>query len=213
MDVLEPEPGPGQLRIRVNACAVCRTDLHVAEGELPTRRKGVVLGHEAVGRVDRLGPGVQGVALGERVGVAWLHGTCGACPYCTRQSENLCERAEFTGYSVDGGFAECMLARAEFVYPIASALSDDQAAPLLCAGIIGYRPLRRTDFSLLYGERTIRSVANNTREDGRAFLDEAARVQVRTHVEHFPFEAANDALIALKGRGVRGAAILDVAPS
>jgi propanol-preferring alcohol dehydrogenase len=234
--------------------------------------------------------------------------------HCGQQRENLCDSADFTGYTVDGGFAESMLARADFVYPISRELSDEQAAPLLCAGIIGYRALRRTDlgawsgarlgiygfgaaghiaiqlarargalvyvatreqvhrelaeelgatwvgaahaqpplkldaaivfapagelvplalshlekgatlvlggihmsdipqmpYALLYGERTVRSVANNTREDGRAFLEEAARVHVRTHVEHFPFECANDALIALKGRGIRGAAILDV---
>jgi propanol-preferring alcohol dehydrogenase len=313
----EPEPDAGQVRIRVNACAICRTDLHVVEGELPVRKPQVIPGHQVVGHVEKLGPGVANLRVGERVGVAWLHGTCGTCRACVRQRENLCERADFTGYTVHGGYAEAMLARADFVYPLTSKLNDEQVAPLLCAGIIGYRALRRTDltqwsgarlgiygfgaaghiaiqlarargaevyvatrervhralaeelgavwsgdalerpsvkldaavvfapageivphalaaldaggtlvlggihmsdlpampYSLLYGERTVRSVANNTREDGHAFLAEAARAEVRTHVELFPFEAANDALIALKGRGVRGAAILNVARS
>lgn len=316
-DLPSPEAGEGQVRIRVSTCAVCRTDLHVVEGELPLRRPRVVPGHQVVGRIDQLGEGVDHFALGDRVGVAWLHGTCGVCGHCSRGQENLCDGAEFTGYSVDGGFAESMLARADFVYPIAQALSDEQAAPLLCAGIIGYRALARTDlrdwsgarlgiygfgaaghiaiqlarargasvyvatrervhrelaeelgaawvgdafasppckldasvifapagelvpgalshlekgatlvlggihmsdippmaYSLLYGERTLRSVANNTRRDGRDFLEEAARAHVRTHVEHFPFEAANEALVALKGRGIRGAALLDVRAS
>lgn len=310
----DPEPAAGQVRIRVHVCAACRTDLHVVEGELPVRRPRVVPGHQVVGRIDRLGEGVRGLDLGQRVGVAWLHQTCGSCRHCARGAENLCERADFTGYSVDGGFAELLLARADFVYALGDALSDEQAAPLLCAGIIGHRALSRTGLStfrgarlgiygfgaaghiaiqiarargaevyvatmervhrelaadlgatwvggtverppvpldasivfapvgelvpsalshldrggtlvlggihmsdlprmpyaLLYGERTVRSVTNNTREDGRAFLDEAARVGVRTHVERFPFEAANEALIALKSRGVRGAALLDM---
>lgn len=310
----DPEPSTGQVRIRVHVCAACRTDLHVVEGELPMRRPRVVPGHQVVGHVDKLGEGVRDLELGQRVGVAWLHHTCGRCRYCARGAENLCERADFTGYTVDGGFAELMIASASFVYPLSSALSDEHAAPLLCAGIIGYRALARTGlrswsgarlgiygfgaaghiaiqiarargadvyvatqeqvhrelaselgaawvggtverppvpldaslvfapageivpaalshldkggtlvlggihmsdipalpYSLLYGERAVCSVANNTREDGLAFLDEAARVGVRTHVEHFPFEAANEALIALKGRGVRGSAVLDV---
>lgn len=272
----------------------------------------LVPGHQVVGTVDALGVGVTGLALGTRAGVAWLHGTCGQCRYCLRGSENLCDRATFTGYTVDGGFAEQVLAEARFVYPLPEALSDERAAPLLCAGIIGYRALARTDlttwrgvrlgiygfgaaghiaiqvarargaevyvatreqvhralaselgavwvggtidrppvpldaaivfapageivpaalshldkgatlvlggihmsdvpamaYSLLYGERTVRSVANNTREDGHAFLQEAARTGVRTEVELFPFEAVNDALIALKHRGVRGSAVV-----
>ena len=309
-----PEPASGQVRIRIHVCAACRTDLHVIEGELPPRQSHIIPGHQVVGRIEALGAGTQGVSLGQRVGVAWLHGTCGRCAFCLRGAENLCERADFTGYSVNGGFAEQMLARADFIYPIAAGLSDEQAAPLLCAGIIGYRALCRTElpawqgarlgiygfgaaghiaiqvarargaevyvatrepihrelaeelgaawvggalerapvpldaaivfapageivpaalshldrggtlvlggihmselpampYSLLYGERSVRSVTNNTREDGRAFLAEAARIGVHTHVEHFPFEAANDALFALKERGVRGAAMIDV---
>lgn len=311
----DPEPGPGEVRVRVSACAVCRTDLHVVEGELPMRRARITPGHQVVGRVDKLGPGVSELAVGDRVGVAWLHGTCGACTYCRAGKENLCDKAAFTGHTVDGGFAELTIARADFVYPLPEDISDEQCAPLLCAGIIGYRALRLTELSdwkgarfgiygfgaaghiaiqlarargaevyvatreqvhrelatelgarwvggtfdrppvpldaavvfapageivpaalshldkgaslvlggihmsdipsfpyaLLYGERIVRSVANNTRADGREFLAEAAQVGVRTHVEHFPFEAANDALFALKERGIRGAAVLDVA--
>lgn len=261
-----------------------------------------------------LGPNVTGLSLGQRVGVAWLHGTCGRCRHCLRGAENLCGHAQFTGYTDDGGFAEQMLARADFVYELPEALSDLEAAPLLCAGIIGYRCLSRAGlasfagarlgiygfgaaghlaiqiarargaevyvatreavhrelaqelgatwtggtfdappvkldaallfapageivpaalshldkggtlvlggihmstlpsmpYALLYGERCVRSVTNNTREDGRAFLEEAARTGVRTHVERFPLEAVGDALIALKERGVRGAAVVDV---
>ncbi len=310
----EPLPGPGQVRIRVRACAACRTDLHVVTGELPPRRDSIVPGHQVVGHVDALGAGVADLTLGQRVGGAWLHATCGRCRFCLRGAENLCEAAEFTGYTRDGGFAELMLAQHQFVYPLPDDLTDEQAAPLLCAGIIGYRCLRCTDlaqwagarlgiygfgaaghiaiqiarargaevyvctrerihreladalgarwtgetlarppvaldaaivfapageivpaalahldkggklvlggihmsdipslpYALLYGERKIASVANNTREDGRAFLAEAAQVGVRTHVELFPFEAVNEALIALEA-GVRGAAVVRVA--
>lgn len=308
-----PEPGPDQVRLRVHVCAACRTDLHVVEGELPQRRPRVVPGHQVVGHIDALGSQVTQFQVGDRVGVAWLHGTCGTCRFCRRGTENLCERAEFTGYSVDGGFAEVMLARSAFVYRLPAGLSDTQAAPLLCAGIIGYRALQSTElrdwagarlglygfgaaghiaiqiarargaevyvatreavhrelaeslgarwvggtfdrppvpldasvifapageivpaalshldkgghlvlggihmsdipampYSLLYWERSVRSVANNTRSDGEAFLEEAARVGVKTHTERFPFTEANEALQALK-RGVRGAALLCV---
>jgi propanol-preferring alcohol dehydrogenase len=305
-DVRTPEPPAGHLLIRVRACAVCRTDLHVVEGDLPVRHTPLIPGHQVVGTVD---------PTGERVGVAWLHCTCGACRYCTTGRENLCERAEFTGWTRDGGFAEYMTAPADFVYPLPQDLDDDQVAPLLCAGIIGYRCLRRCDltdwagarlgiygfgaaghiaiqiarargaevyvctrdrqrhqalaeelgatwvggtydappakldaaiifapageivpaalkaldrggrlvlggihmspipaidYGDLYWERVICSVANNTRQDGRAFLDEAARVGVRTHVQRFGLEDANDALIALKHDAIKGAAVLEV---
>jgi propanol-preferring alcohol dehydrogenase len=309
----DPSPGAGQVRVRVHVCAACRTDLHVVEGELPVRTPGVVPGHQVVGTIDMLGAGVCDLRLGQRVGVAWLHATCGSCRFCLRGAENLCEAAEFTGYTQPGGFAEKMLARAEFVYPLPEDLSDEQAAPLLCAGIIGYRCLQRTGleafagarlgiygfgaaghiaiqvarargadvyvctrepvhrelalalgarwaghtvekppvpldaaiifapageivpaalahldkggslvlggihmseipalpYALLYGERCMRSVANNTRDDGRAFLAEAARIGIRTHVQVFPFDAVPAALAALQA-GVRGAAVVRV---
>ncbi len=305
-DVETPEPPEGHLLIRVRACGVCRTDLHVVEGELPVRRTPVIPGHQVVGTVE---------ATGDRVGVAWLHCTCGVCRYCTSGRENLCERAQFTGWTRDGGFAEYVTAPADFVYPLPQDLTDDQVAPLLCAGIIGYRCLRRCDladwagarlgiygfgaaghiaiqiarargaevyvctrdrerhqalaeelgatwvggtfdappskldaaiifapageivpaalraldrggrlvlggihmspipvleYRDLYWERVVCSVANNTRQDGREFLEEAARVGVRTHVQRFRLEDANDALIALKHDAVKGAAVLEV---
>lgn len=305
-DVPTPASPDGHLLIRVRACGVCRTDLHVVEGELPVRRTPVIPGHQVVGTVE---------ATGDRVGVAWLHCTCGACGYCTTDRENLCENAEYTGWTRDGGYAEFIVAPADFVYPLPPGLADDQAAPLLCAGIIGYRCLRRCelaawagarlgiygfgaaghiaiqiarargaevyvctrdrerhqalaeelgaawvggaldappakldaaivfapageivpaalkaldrgarlvlggihmspipsiDYRDLYWERVVCSVANNTREDGRAFLDEAARVGVRTSVQRFDLDQANDALIALKHDAIKGAAVLSV---
>jgi propanol-preferring alcohol dehydrogenase len=301
--------------IRVRACGVCRTDLHVVEGELEPRRAPLVPGHQIVGEVTALGAGVTTPAVGERVGVAWLHATCGGCPYCRSARENLCTAARFTGWTVDGGYAEQAVGAAEYVYPLPPALDDEQVAPLLCAGIIGYRCLRQCeltswpgarlglygfgaaghiaiqiarargadvyvctrdrdrhqrlaeelgaawvggtvdpppvpldaavvfapageivpaalkaldrggrlvlggihmspipglDYRDLYWERVIRSVANNTRADGREFLAEAARVGVRTHVRAFPLEAANDALVELKHDAIRGAAVLVV---
>jgi alcohol dehydrogenase, propanol-preferring len=139
-----PEPGLHQVRIRVQACGVCRTDLHVAEGDLPVHRPRVVPGHEVVGAVEALGPGVGRFVPGDRVGVAWLASTCGACRFCRRGAENLCERATFTGWDHDGGYAEALVADERFVYRLPAELPDDQAAPLLCAGIIGYRALRST---------------------------------------------------------------------
>lgn len=313
-NVPEPMPERGQLRIRVSVCAVCRTDLHVVEGDLPERRTGITPGHQAVGVVDLVGDQVDSSLLGQRVGLAWLHGTCGACRFCDSDRENLCERAAFTGYTEPGGFAELVLARPDFVYLLPQSLSDARVAPLLCAGIIGYRALMQSGISRwrgarlgiygfgaaghlaiqvarargaevyvatreavhrelahalgavwvgdaldtppvlldagivfapagelvqaalkhldrgatlvlggihmsdiptfpyasLYGERSVRSVANNTREDGRAFLQEAARADVHTRVRLYPFEALESALADLK-RGLPGAAVLQLA--
>jgi propanol-preferring alcohol dehydrogenase len=316
-EVATPAPDEDELLVRVRACGVCRTDLHVVEGDLPVRRARVIPGHQVVGEVAALGTRVESVALGQRVGVAWLHRTCGQCRYCRAGRENLCERAEFTGWTTDGGYAEYVVAPVAFVYPLPEGFGDLAAAPLLCAGIIGYRSLRLTgieatswkgtrlgiygfgaaghvviqiarargaevyvctrdrerhqkladelgatwvggatdeppgkldasiifapagelvpvalkaldkggvlvlggihmsaipsfDYSLIYGERVVRSVANNTRDDGREFLAEAARIPVRTHVQTFSLEQANDALIALKHDAIRGAAVLVV---
>ncbi|MHC4845958.1 MAG: zinc-dependent alcohol dehydrogenase family protein, partial [Planctomycetota bacterium] len=287
--VKRPVPGPGQVLVAVSACGVCRTDLHVVEGELESRRSPLIPGHQVVGRVEAVGEEVADALLGARVGIAWLHSTCGRCRFCARGRENLCERAEFTGWTRDGGYAEFALAPADFVYPLPDDMDDVSAAPLLCAGIIGYRALRLTGlgsdwkgarlglygfgaaghvaiqlarargaevyvctrdrerhqalatelgaawvgdaaapppvpldasvvfapagelvppalaaldrggslvlggihmspipelpYELLYRERVVRSVANNTREDGRLFLAEAARVGVSTHVQ------------------------------
>ena len=312
-EIDQPFPRSGELLIRVSACGICRTDLHVCEGELAVRRKNVTPGHQIVGRIVGKGSDASDFELGERVGVAWLNRTCGKCKYCRARHENLCEAADFTGWTVNGGLAEFVTAPAAFTYRLPDGFSDLQAAPLLCAGIIGYRALRLTgienwrgaklgiygfgaaghvclqiagsrgaevyvatrdrqrhqklaaelgaawvgdtldappvkldsaiifapagelvpaalraldkggslvlggiymtpipefEYNLLYGERIIRSVANNTREDGREFLTEAARVPVRTHVETFPLASANDALFALKHDAIRGAGVL-----
>jgi propanol-preferring alcohol dehydrogenase len=305
-----PSPGPGQLRIRVSACGVCRTDLHVADGELPRPKLPLVLGHEVVGRVEALGPGVSRFAAGERVGIPWLGWTCGACRWCTSGRENLCERARFTGYDLDGGYAEAAVVDARYAFPLPAGYSDAEAAPLLCAGLIGYRawaPVRSAQrlglygfgaaahvvaqlarhagqrvlaftragdveaqafarslgaewagasgdappvpldaailfapvgalvpaalaatepggtvicagihmsdvpsfpYALLWGERTVRSVANLTRRDGDELFALAPAAGVRTEVTTYPLERANDALGDLRAGRVRGAAVL-----
>lgn len=137
-----PEPEPGEVLVRVSACGICRTDLHIVEGELPLVRSPIVLGHQVVGRVERVGAGVTRARAGDRVGIAWLRWTCGACRFCRSDRENLCARARFTGYHADGGYAEYAVVPADFAYPIPETFSDAEAAPLLCAGIIGYRALR-----------------------------------------------------------------------
>ncbi|HTM44756.1 MAG TPA: zinc-dependent alcohol dehydrogenase family protein [Polyangiaceae bacterium] len=310
-----PSPAAGDVLVKVRACGICRTDLHVVEGDLPVRRPAIVPGHQVVGTVVAVGPSVQNLEIGQRVGIAWLHHSCGVCRYCKSGRENLCDRPAFTGYTVDGGFAEYALADARFAYPLPERFSDTQAAPLLCAGIIGYRCLQQTALSpftgarlgiygfgaaghiaiqiarargaevyvctrdrdrhgalaeelgarwvggaterppvaldaaiifapagelvptalghldkggtlvlggihmsdipsfaypLIYQERSVRSVANNTREDGLQFLQEAAQVGVTTHVETFPLAQVNEALQRLKGDGIRGAGVLVV---
>ena len=141
----DPAPGPRQLQVAVSACGVCRTDLHVAEGDLDPHRSPVVPGHEVVGRVREVGPGVERFAVGDRVGVAWLASTCGTCRFCRRGEENLCPNASFTGWDHDGGYAELTVVDERYAYAIPDDLTDEQAAPLLCAGIIGYRALSLTD--------------------------------------------------------------------
>ncbi len=141
----ELEPGPGEVRLKVRCCAICRTDLHVIEGELPRRKMPIVPGHQIVGVVDRLGEGCTRLEVGRRVGVAWLRHTCGACRFCVAGRENLCEGQQFTGYHADGGYADCAVAPEAFVYEIPDAFGDVAAAPLLCAGIVGYRSLKRAE--------------------------------------------------------------------
>lgn len=140
-----PEPGPGELLVAVRACGVCRTDLHVAEGDLPVHRPGVIPGHEVVGEVVALGPGAAGFAVGDRVGVAWLRHTCGQCDYCRRGEENLCPQSRYTGWDADGGYADFTTVAADFAYRLPGGYTDAELAPLLCAGIIGYRSLLRAD--------------------------------------------------------------------
>lgn len=140
-----PEPAPGAVRVRVRACGCCRTDLHVVEGDLDLPVLPIVPGHQVVGVVEELGDGCSRLAIGERVGVAWLHETCGECSFCARGRENLCERARFTGWTADGGFADALCVPEAFAVALPDALSDLDAAPLLCAGVIGYRALRRAE--------------------------------------------------------------------
>jgi propanol-preferring alcohol dehydrogenase len=138
----DPEPGEGELRVHVSACGVCRTDLHVVDGELPHIKLPIVPGHEIVGRIEALGPKVRGLSVGMRVGIPWLGRTCGVCRYCREQRENLCERPQFTGYTRDGGYSTHVVADAGFVFPLPETGSDQSTAPLLCAGLIGWRSLR-----------------------------------------------------------------------
>lgn len=139
----DPEPGGREVLVRVEACGVCRTDLHLAEGDLAPRRPGTVPGHEVVGRVESVGPEATRFRVGDRVGIAWLRGTCGSCGWCRSGRENLCPRAEFTGWDADGGYAELTLVDEAFAYPVPEELSAEKAAPLLCSGIVGYRALKR----------------------------------------------------------------------
>ena len=311
LDVPCPDPGPGEVLVRVHACGVCRTDLHVIEGELPPRKSPVIPGHQVVGIVEKLGQGARRFPLGSRVGIPWLHSTDQTCEYCRSGKENLCDSPTFTGYTVDGGYAEYAVAPEGFVYAIPESFPDEQAAPLLCAGIIGFRSLRLTgmqrggklafygfgaaahvaiqvarhwgievyaatrgakhqqlalqlgavwageatdeppakldaaivfapagelvppalkalkkggvlvlggihmspipsfDYDLLYQERMIRSVANNTRQDGEDFLRVAAEIPIHTQVTVFPLREANRALNDLKSDRINGAAVLD----
>ena len=310
-EVPVPDPGRGEILVRVSACGVCRTDLHVVEGELPPRQSPVIPGHQIVGTIEKLGPGATQYRIGARVGIPWLHSTDQTCEFCRTGMENLCDHPTFTGYTVDGGYAEYAVAPEDFVYPLPDFMPDEQAAPLLCAGIIGFRCLRLSgvkagsrlafygfgaaahvaiqvarhfgvevyaatrglkhqqlarqlgaawvgeaadtppvkldagivfapagelvppalkalkkggvlvlggihmspipsfDYDLLYEERVIRSVANNTRVDGRDFLKAAAEIPVRTKVQIYPLREANRALNDLKSDRVNGAAVLD----
>ena len=137
----DPDPGPGEVRVKVSACGICRTDLHVVDGELPQIRYPIIPGHEVVGRVEVLGQGVSNLSVGMRVGVPWLGSTCGSCPYCRRSEENLCDHPQFTGYTRDGGFATHLVADAHYCFPLGEAGDDAELAPLLCAGLIGWRSL------------------------------------------------------------------------
>jgi propanol-preferring alcohol dehydrogenase len=312
MEVARPVPRFGDVVIRVEVCAVCHTDLHVVEGDLPARLTPVTPGHQVVGRIVAV-RGVQDRQVGERVGVFWLRSACGVCRYCRRGLENLCEKAEFNGYTANGGYAEYMVARADFTVPIPETFTSDQAAPLLCAGAIGYRALRLSDvqpgerlglygfgasahlvlqiarhkgiepyvftrseehrqlardlgavwaggadaepppeidagiifapagwivplalralrpggtlalagihmspipelpYELLYHERTVRSVANLTRQDARELLELAAQITIHSEISEYPLVEANRALQDLKQGRVNGAAVLRVA--
>jgi propanol-preferring alcohol dehydrogenase len=309
-DLPIPKPESGQILIRVHACGICRTDLHIVDGELHEPKLPLVPGHQVVGRIAGIGDGVHGFREGERVGIPWLGGTCGRCAYCRSARENLCDSPRFTGYQADGGFAEYAVADHRFCFPIPEGYPDLQAAPLLCAGLIGYRSLVMAGegqrlgiygfgaaahivtqvarwqgreiyaftkagdvegqrfaremgavwageagelppseldaaiifapagelvpqalqavgrggtvvcggihmsvipsfpYDLLWGERVLRSVANLTRQDGTEFLALAPRVPVRTEVQTFDLEEANEALASLRRGTIRGAGVL-----
>jgi len=311
-DVPAPTAANGEVLVRVSYCGVCRTDLHVIEGELVPQKSPVIPGHQVIGVVEKLGSGSSRFSLGARVGIAWLHHTDGTCEFCRSGAENLCDHPTFTGYTVDGGYAEYAVASEDFIYAIPEQFPDERAAPLLCAGIIGFRSLRLSgikpggklgfygfgaaahvaiqvamhwnidvyaatrdarhqrlalelgakwagatfaeppakldaaivfapageivpaalkalrkggtlvlggihmspipsfDYDLLYQERVIRSVANNTRQDGEDFLRVAAEIPIRSHTQLFPLREANRALNALKNDAIEGAAVLKV---
>jgi len=141
-DLPDRQPGPGEIRVKVLACGVCRTDLHVVDGELPDPKSPIIPGHQIVGRIDAIGQGVTGLQMGERVGIPWLGHTCGVCPFCRAQRENLCDTPAFTGYTRDGGYATAVVADARFTFPLGETGSDESLAPLLCAGLIGWRSLK-----------------------------------------------------------------------
>jgi propanol-preferring alcohol dehydrogenase len=178
-----PVPGPGQIRVRVRACGVCRTDLHLAEGDLEPRRSLVVPGHEIVGVVDLLGPGTRATfALGDRIGVAWLARTCGTCRFCLDDRENLCIAPSFTGWDRDGGYAEYAIADEDYAYELPGAFSDETVAPLLCAGIIGYRALRRAELPA-HGRLGIYGFGASAHLTAQIALAEGATVHVLTRSE------------------------------
>ena len=174
-----PEPGPGQVRVHVRTCGVCRTDLHLAEGDLRPKHDLVVPGHEVVGIVDALGPGCVRYGTGDRVGVPWLGRTCGTCRFCADGRENLCLAPLFTGWDVDGGYAEFVLVEEAFAYPIPAVFSDEEAAPLLCAGIIGYRALRRSRLPA-GGRLGIYGFGGSAHLTAQIAMAEGARVHVMT---------------------------------
>jgi propanol-preferring alcohol dehydrogenase len=178
----EPQPGPGQIRVRISCCGVCRTDLHLAECDLPPKRPEVVVGHEIVGRVDARGAGASRFAVGDRVGVPWLGSTDGTCPWCRRGAENLCVNPTFTGWDVDGGYADACVADEAYVYRLPESVDDEHAAPLLCAGIIGYRALRRAEVPA-GGRLGIYGFGGSAHITAQVALHEGLRVHVLTRGE------------------------------
>lgn len=174
-----PDPAPGELQLRVTASAVCRTDLHLAEGDLPPRRPGVVPGHEVVGEVSAVGSGVTGWRTGDKAGIAWLRHTCGECRYCRAGSENLCPYSRYTGWDADGGYAEHATVAAAYAYRLPEGYPDDELAPLLCAGIIGYRALRRAELPA-GGRLGIYGFGASAHLTAQVALAQGARVHVLT---------------------------------
>jgi alcohol dehydrogenase, propanol-preferring len=178
----EPEPGPGQVRVRISCCGVCRTDLHLAEGDLPPRHEGVVPGHEIVGRVDARGEGADRFVTGERIGVPWLGGTDGTCRFCRRGEENLCVEPRFTGWDMDGGYAEACLVDEGYAYRLPDSVDDEHAAPLLCSGIIGYHALKCAALPV-GGRLGIYGFGGSAHIIAQVALRQGARVHVLTRGE------------------------------
>jgi alcohol dehydrogenase, propanol-preferring len=198
-----PEPGPGEIRVRVSTCGVCRTDLHLAEGDLPPHRPGTVPGHEVVGVVDALGPGADRFRLGERAGIAWLRHTDGRCRWCRRGAENLCIDPRFTGWDADGGYAEQAVVEEAYAYRLPEEYDDEHAAPLLCAGIIGYRALRRAELPP-GGRLGIYGFGASAHLAAQVALAQGSRVHVLTRSE--------DAQRLALGLGAQSAGPADAAP-
>ncbi len=194
-----PVPGPGQIRLRVTVCGVCRTDLHLAEGDLPARRPLVIPGHEVVGVVDELGDGSHRFAKGDRAGAAWLASTCGKCRYCIAGSENLCTSPTFTGWDIDGGYAQYVVVNQEYAYAIPPSFDDVHAAPLLCAGIIGYRALLRSQLPP-GGRLGIYGFGGSAHLTAQIAVSQGARVHVMTRSKE-----AQDLALALGASSVGGA--------
>jgi alcohol dehydrogenase, propanol-preferring len=183
VELPEPLPGPGEVRVRVHCCAICRTDLHVIEGDLPTERLPIIPGHQAVGVVDQLGAGCTRLAIGARVGIAWLRHTCGVCRFCTSGRENLCPASLYTGYHADGGYAEFATVREDFAYEIPGTISDISAAPLLCAGIIGYRAMRRLNFPTCGGRVALIGFGSSAHIVLQLLVDRGCTVYVVSRTE------------------------------
>ena len=194
-----PEPAASQVRVRVRVCGVCRTDLHVAEGDLPPHRLGVTPGHEVIGTVDRLGPGARRWHVGDRVGIPWLAHTCGVCVFCTSSRENLCLAPRFTGWDVDGGYAEYALVEEDYAYAVPDTFGDEEAAPLLCAGIIGYRALQRANLPE-GGRLGLYGFGGSAHITAQVALARGARVHVMTRSE-----AAQELALGLGAASAGGA--------
>lgn len=204
--VPRPDPAAGELLVAVRSCGVCRTDLHVAEGDLPVHRPRVIPGHEVVGEVVAVGPDAEGFSTGDRVGIAWLRHTCGECDYCTRGRENLCPRSRYTGWDADGGYAEFATVPAAFAHRLPRGYTDTELAPLLCAGIIGYRALARTDLPA-GGRLGIYGFGGSAHLTAQVALAQGARVHVMTRGER-----ARELALALGVASAQGSADMPPEP-
>lgn len=226
VEMAPPVPHGEDLLVKVSACGVCHTELDEIEGRTPPPTLPMIPGHQVVGRVHGMGPDTHRYTLGDRVGVAWIFSACGTCRFCSDGYENLCEGFQATGRDAHGGYAEYMTVSERFVYRIPDLFSDMEAAPLLCAGAIGYRSLHLTNLAIrketsdqgclleldyashLWLEKEIKSVANVTRQDVKAFLALADDMRIRPEVQEFALAEANQALVELKERKIRGAKVL-----